>query len=258
MLSGRSRRSSCRNRSKMWGRNSGLIPWPVSTTEISTPCRAGAWTRSVHAAALGRELDGVREQVPDHLLQAVRVARDLDRAVGSTVASRLTRLRVGGDAHRLDRPASTTGPSVDASARRGAASRDDPAHVEEVLDELRLRARAPLDASASAALDPRCSGPLSRCASESAQPSDGVERRAQLVRHVGHELVLGAVGQLGLPAKAASIWRKSAELSRAMAACAERADDRRSSRSLKRPMSEWPKNRPPSTSPERETTGTAR
>ena len=57
-----------------------------------------------------------------------------------------------------------------------------------------------------------------------------------------------------------SRWRawNSRALSIAIAACAAMPATMRSARSLKTPGSAWPKNSPPSTSPEREITGTAR
>ena len=77
--------SAWRKRSKTCGRNSGAMPLPVSVTTIST-CGVHALQPHLHAAAARRELDGVREQVPDDLLQAVGVARD---GAGPRVEDRL-------------------------------------------------------------------------------------------------------------------------------------------------------------------------
>ena len=76
---------------------------------------------------------------------------------------------------------------------------DDARDVEDVLDELGLRPRVALDGLERPAerrrLRPRRSRSMPRPA------EDGVERRAQLVRDGGEELVLGAVGDLRLLAR---------------------------------------------------------
>ena len=50
------------------------MPTPVSLTTISM-FESHPFDPDLHTAALRRELDGVREEVPDDLLQAGRIAR---------------------------------------------------------------------------------------------------------------------------------------------------------------------------------------
>ncbi len=66
--------SACRKRSKTYGRNAGSIPGPSSVTESSTHEPASC-EPDLHPAPHRRELDGVGQQVPDHLLQPARVTR---------------------------------------------------------------------------------------------------------------------------------------------------------------------------------------
>ncbi len=71
---------------------------------------------------------------------------------------------------------------------------DDARHVEEILDELRLHARVAVDDLERLGL----SGRVERAELEHRDPAeDGVERRAQLVRHRRHELVLGPAERFG-------------------------------------------------------------
>ena len=66
------------------------MPRPVSLTVIST-CESTRAQTELHLAAAGRELDRVRQQIPDDLLQPIRVARH--RAViGSMIVSTRTPL----------------------------------------------------------------------------------------------------------------------------------------------------------------------
>ena len=127
--------SAWRNRSKTNGRNSGLIPMPVSVTVIST-CELTRSSRTWIRPASGRELHRVGEQVPDDLLEPRRVARDragqrvedLDDAdalgLGGRQDRRQRRVDDLGQAHPLDVQAELAG--------------DDPREVEQVLDELGL------------------------------------------------------------------------------------------------------------------------
>src|SRR5919204_10165 len=92
-----------------------------------------------HAPARGRELDGVREEVPEDLLQALGVARDLR---GRVVEARLNLDLFGlrGGAHRLDGGAHDRA-QLDAPRVETHLPRDDARHVEQVVDDLLLRAR---------------------------------------------------------------------------------------------------------------------
>ena len=68
------------------GRKSGAMPSPLSVTLTSTVRIDAAPDSDLNPAAVRRELDGVGQQVPEHLLQPVRVARDRRRPSGSSTA----------------------------------------------------------------------------------------------------------------------------------------------------------------------------
>ena len=104
---------------------------------------AGALQPQLHAARLRRELDGVRQQVPDDLLQAIGVARDgADALVDDRVDADL--LRVGRRRHGFDRLAHDIWQAdlLDVEPERAAV---EPSHVQQVFDQPGLRAGVPLD-----------------------------------------------------------------------------------------------------------------
>ena len=115
---------------------------PLSVTAIST-CASTPLQHHLHAAARRRELDGVREQVPHDLLQAAGIAGDRsgqpDR--GCAPAGCPWRRR---PAHRLDRRLDDR-ERVERLHVEPELARDDAAHVEQIVDELRLDARVALD-----------------------------------------------------------------------------------------------------------------
>ena len=160
------------------------MPIPVSVTAISrwVPARR---VRDSGLAIGWRELDGVRQEVPDDLLQPARVGgQRADAEI--EVAGQPDAFAVGRGTHRLDR-------RVDDRRRIHGADLEeqlsgiDAARVEQVLDELRLHARVALD---------RLQTPhdvrfvLAADAKHLAPAEDRVERRAQLVRERREELVL--------------------------------------------------------------------
>ena len=108
----------------------------VARPTIST-CEFTRRERDLHAAALRRELDRVRQQVPDDLLQPVGVAGDERRRAGRARLE-ADALGVGGGPHRLDRRLDH-GRELDRLHVEPQLAGDDPRHVEQVLDELRLR-----------------------------------------------------------------------------------------------------------------------
>src|SRR5436190_1332398 len=141
------------------------------------------------AAAPGGELDGVREEVPHDLLEASRIALDRLRSeLEDALHPDLLRLGVG--THRVERRLGD-GREIDRPGIEDELPGRDARHVQELLDQLRLRDRAPLDR-----LDP-ARGPLrvELAAAQQARPhANRAERRAQLVRQHRHELVLQPVG----------------------------------------------------------------
>jgi len=142
----------------------------------------------LHPAAARRELDRVREQVPHHLLEPIRVARDEPGLRVEVDVQRealcLCRRSHGFDPrlrHRLQRDRADAQPQL-----AGDRARD----VEQVLDDPRLQSRAALD---------RFQGTAGRrgvgvaLAQERRPGEDRREGGTQLVREDGEELVLGAV-----------------------------------------------------------------
>ena len=133
----------------------GRCPAPVSRDD-DLDVALDARQAHVDAAAARRELDRVREQVPDHLLQPVRVAGDRAGVRIELISSVMPFARPPGGPRR--RAASITAPRSTGAVEPQLAG-DDARHVEHVLDQLRLRAarcarspRAPRGASASSRL----------------------------------------------------------------------------------------------------------
>src|SRR5215831_9087698 len=95
------------------------------------------------ASALRSELDRIAEQVPDDLLQPIGIAED-DCRFGPDVDCEVEVLRFKSGTHALSR-------SLKDRAELGFArlqtqiSGDHPRHVEQIVDQLRLRARIALD-----------------------------------------------------------------------------------------------------------------
>ena len=103
------------------GRNSAGMPMPVSLTTIST-CEFDALQPHLDAALLRRELDRVRQQVPDHLLQSIRVARDrADARIDDGLDAHA--LRVGRRLHRRDRVVDDQRAARPAARRAGSCRR---------------------------------------------------------------------------------------------------------------------------------------
>ena len=187
--------SAWRKRSNTCGSSAGAMPCPVSLTAISTLALDLAQTH-VDAPTLGRELDGVGQEIPDHLLQAIGVARHrpgprVERGDQGQILAR------GGGAHGLDRRLHHRDRVHDPDFEAQLAA-DDPRDVEQVLDQLALSARVPLDGLERA----RGRRGVEARGTQGHRPAQhGVERRAQLVGERGEELVLHAVGRLGLLAR---------------------------------------------------------
>src|SRR5205814_624654 len=120
----------------------------------SPPVSAGCGAREPQedAAAPGGELDGVREEVPHDLLEAGRIALDRLRSeLEDALQPDLLRLGVG--THRVERRLDD-GREIDRPGIDHELPGRDARHVQELLDQLRLRDRTPLDR-----LDP-ARGPL--------------------------------------------------------------------------------------------------
>ena len=95
------------------------------------------------ASVCGGELDGVRQQVPDHLLQPDRVAAHRrDRQIGrerqrDVLGERQRSDRIDGDPRHRDQ--------IDLPRRHLQRARDDAGDIEQVVDDVRQRRRVPFD-----------------------------------------------------------------------------------------------------------------
>ena len=179
---------------------------------IESPTARGATSTR---AALGRELDRVRQQIPDDLLQARGVAGD--------------RRHVGiGRRRRARSPWPRAAGRIASSAAATIAARSTGAMSRRILPEM-MR-----DTSRRSSISFTCRRVLRSIASSACavravvEPPDAqqrdpgedrAERRAQLVRERGQELVLGAVRGLGAPrappARASSASRSASSAWRA-------------------------------------------
>src|SRR5438067_753978 len=145
------------------------------------------------APAARRELDGVGDEVPDDLLQPVAIAaHGTDAVVELALEGDL--LRVGRRTDRVD-GALDGRRQVDGRQLETQLAGDDARDLEEVLDEASLELRVALDHLERAGPGFR----LEPAGAQEARPDeDGAERRPQLVRERGEELVLRAVRELRL------------------------------------------------------------
>src|SRR5262249_22921553 len=149
-------------------------------------------------AAVGGELDRVRKQVPAHLLEAIRIA--VEPSVDADGFEREADVACGGGRpYDLERAAHDV-EEIHRLSLEAQLARGDAGEIEEVLDQLRLVARATLDRVRGTTEE------LARRAgrAEHARPGqDRRQRRAQLVGNGGEEVVFGPIGGLGLFARGA-------------------------------------------------------
>ena len=143
--------------------------------------------------ALGGELHGVLDQVPEHLLEPGRVGVDVvvpggrlhrqpEVVAGDLAAADLDRL--------VDEPVAVGDLPV-----QGHLAPDDPHHVQQVVDEPGLEVDVLADHLQRRADLLGVAGPVQH---RRGGQQDRVQRRAQLVREDGEELGLRPVGRLGL------------------------------------------------------------
>src|SRR5205823_10129664 len=167
--------SAWRKRSKMYGRNSGAMPWPVSATRTTT-CGSSRSTVTVTRPPEGVNLIALDSRFHD-LLQAMCVA---PRRTGGGIDAALEhdglglgaegdgverRFDDGADVHRLELEAELAG--------------DDARDVEQVVDQLRLQLGVAVDHLQR----PLAGGHVEIRALQHAHPAQHRrERRAQLVR----------------------------------------------------------------------------
>jgi hypothetical protein len=154
--------------------------------------RAHALEHDLHRPALRRELDGVGQQVPDELLQTVRITGDQPR-LGVQDGRESNALCVGRRTDDVHRPLDHVRQRHRANLEPEPA-RDDSRDVEKVVDQLRLRSRVPLYRLERASALFAVQLPLTKHAGPR---ENRREWRSQLVRHHGQERVLRARGGLG-------------------------------------------------------------
>src|SRR5262245_57900064 len=134
----------------------------------------GALHPQLDPPAFGRELDRVREQVPDHLLQTRRVAEHLFWQAAE-IGDKGDALRLGRRAHRVERGFKRRD-QINQSRLDPQLARDDARRIEQVFDDPKLRPCAALD-DASSLIEifsvPRAGSQHPRVA------EDGVQWRAQ-------------------------------------------------------------------------------
>ena len=147
---------------------------------------------NLHAAARGRELHAIRQEVADDLLQAAGVALDgTDAAVDN--AREADSAHIGRRAHRLDGGLYEPG-EINRSHLQRELALHDAADVQEVVDQAGLVPRVALDdveGVLGGGLVPHQAG------AQHLDPSEhGGERRSQLVGKRREKHVLGVAGLL--------------------------------------------------------------
>src|SRR5688572_6306375 len=158
----------------------------------------------------GRELHGIGEQVPEHLLDAVGI-NDHDGAAGENIALQPNALRLGAGPNDVERGVDDRDDVVAAAVETGLAGRD-PRDVEHVRHELRKHFAVSLD---------HFRGTFVRALVDARRPQDArvaqdrVQRRAQLVRQVGHEFFFRSVSLFELPQHSLLLGDVARDLGRA-------------------------------------------
>ena len=147
-------------------------------------------------AARFSELDRVGDQVPHHLLQAVRITRHVRLRRREPQLQPHT-LRVGGRTHRFDRRLDNR-PQLGWTHRESQLPRDDARDVEEIVDQLHQAAATALDGIERAAL---LVGIETAGADHRRPREDRHERGAQLVRRHRQKLVLRVARGLRVAAR---------------------------------------------------------
>ncbi len=150
----------------------------------------------VNRAAIWRELDGIREQIPDNLLETRAVGPDgPDGGVRFDVDANV--LRVGGRLHDFHGGVQDL-PHVNRRELQTDGSRHDARHVQQLVDEMRLVFGAVVNRPVGALP----AGAIEGAAPEDLRPAEnGVERRAQFMGDDGQELILQAVRLFGALAR---------------------------------------------------------
>ncbi len=141
-----------------------------------------------HLAAVGAELDGIVEEVDDHLPEPILRPTDR-RHLGRHVRPKLHALALGEQPESLDR-GHREPPEVDLVEHDQRTAGLDPRQVEQLLDHLDEVVGLDLDLADPVAHPgrDRLAGAVSFADEGLGQQADGGQRRAQLVRQVVDEL----------------------------------------------------------------------
>src|SRR6267378_3676427 len=105
--------------------------------------RRGAFQTDIDTPAHRTELDGIGEEVPDHLPEPIRIGEERS-SIRIEEGCQLDVLRIGQAPDSLD-GLLDDGHWVDLPALEPQLARHDARHVQQVLDELRQELRVPLD-----------------------------------------------------------------------------------------------------------------
>ena len=208
--------------------------------------RVDALQPDLDTAAAAGELDGVGQQVPQHLLQPIGVARDRPDA-GIEDGLDAHALGVGGRLHRRDRVVDDHRQLHRLDVQADLA-RDDPRHVQHVVDDLGQPVGVALERSRGRA--PACRRTAVRRAA--ASRSRRSRSAACAARATARRGTRPSCGWRRGPRRTAGRSRGRPTPTPAMPSAI------RSCCSVNTPTRELPKNRPPRTSPRMPRTGTAR
>ena len=174
------------------------MPSPVSR-DPDLGVRTFAVEREMNAAAGGRELDRVRQQVPDDLLQAIGIAHHGSAVDDLRCEIDVLRLRRRPQSidRRLDHRFELDRPEVDPEL-----AGDDAGNVEDVGDQLFLHMGVAFDGFERA----RHAGRIELAHSQQPRPAEHrIERRSQFVRQRRQELFFRPVRSRELVGAAAQI-----------------------------------------------------
>ena len=159
--------------------------------------RIDAAKEDLNPPAARREFDGIGKEVPQDLLEAVRIAGD-GATLGIKHFGEADAFGVGGRTNGFD-GVGDDGLKIDGLDIEAELSVDDAGHVEEFFDELGLCAGVAFDGFEALLEVLRRRGGIGRA--EDVGPSqDGIERGAQFVGKGGEKFVLHAADALGFGA----------------------------------------------------------
>ncbi len=184
------------------GKKIGGDPHPgVGDPDVNV--EVGSLHLNGNAPLFRRELDGIRQKIPDDLLKPIGIGQDGDRRIGESERDR-NPLGVGRRLNGLDRRLNDRG-DLDLPDVEMKLPGDNPGNVEQILDQLRLSRGVSRDRLQPAT---RCFfievSPLQQL-----RPSqNGIQRGAKLVGDDREEFILGPICILRLPIQPGALNRQ--------------------------------------------------